>query len=215
MFARFLIAILTCIFVLPVFADDGSGDETLECMLPENDHRCLAKNTSCNYPGTAECSAQNIPGGSCYVEYMKCEVECRYCGTFDCQTEGYPQWDNQWSSDNDNVGYEKKEQKDIDTTNMCQEIVVATQYRCAAGYYPAGDGNATTIEDLNCTACPSWYPKGDNQGPYVNAVSSAGATSVRGCSIQAGTEYGTDNKVEIQDDTGQFDVWFDSSCSHE
>ena len=220
-FARFLIAILTCIFVLPVFAGDGSGDgpNTIMCGDCDGDGYCLVIENgdgkicnSINY--SSDCPGSDkkcdILSGTGSGTEGRCRVASNECNCFQDDGKQCDDWSD-WSENN------KYQRQDCYTHNdYCEYIVDAgTNYRCAAGYYPAGDGNATTIEELNCTACPSWYPKGDNQGPYVNAVSSAGATSVRGCSIQAGTEYGTDNKVEIQDDTGQFDVWFDSSCSHE
>lgn len=219
-----LIAIIFCAFALPVFADDGGGDgdDELVCVVSsEYDNVCYAQGTTCKKD--IECSnLLHEASFGCDVSGDRCMIRCNYCNTFDCQTEGYPRWNDQWSADNDNVGYEKRDQIGKDVTNMCQEIVVASQYRCAAGYYPDSDyyqyhsenDYATKPTDLKCTACPSWYPNSSQQTAYVNAVSNAGATSIRGCYIQAGTEYGP-NKVSLEDDTGEFDVWFDSSCSHE
>lgn len=83
------------------------------------------------------------------------------------------------------TGYESRKQ-----CNACQQ---STQYRCAAGYY-GSSSNGTS----GCTQCPTWT------GVYTTSAkttlargtSSAGATTITGCYIVAGTYYDTSGTLK-------------------
>ncbi|MCM1294313.1 MAG: hypothetical protein NC311_02010 [Muribaculaceae bacterium] len=93
--------------------------------------------------------------------------------------------DTDWAASG--TGYQKQ-------TVYNTDCVASTKYRCAAGYY-----GSSTNGTSGCTRCPNWT------GVYTNSTktilargnSSAGATSITGCYISAGTYYDTTGTFKI------------------
>ncbi len=123
---------------------------------------------------TADAVANHDYGSFGSYNYNKCT---RNCQTSNCASDDWRAL---------RTGYETRTYRSCSATGTSGTCNASTQYQCAAGYW-GSSSNGTS----GCNPCPEWQNVFANSArtTKVYGTSAAGATSITGCYVVAGTYY--------------------------